>query len=455
MICSVIVRVHQASADVPGINYPARTNPYSGWSGIVKGDNNTIGMAGATVALPSSIASMEYNPAGFAMDVGGLAAQINSFTNKDPNLNHGDSNYVDYEWGAGTSVPPWGFGLTYYSPTTEHSDTAEVSVREVRLAAARMFGDNFAVGVAVGLDKGIRKFSGDDLSGTHVSGQVGALYKIGDHWVIGGSYTPAVTIGAIGDTLTPDVASFNQAIDVPNVIALGIGFMPNRYFKLGFSILGVTASQDTALLWDQTISDGTAFTVEPRLGASYILGEWHFLKMELAVGTYYEQSRIPGVENRTHGTFGLDVNPWFVNTGVGTDIAQGYKNWNVSVGVDLVRVFRTFQVIPPDPVPFYEGMFPPMLTINNNGLADGFTQGEKKTISPPSATDVKNIVQDIPAKLNEKFGGTLPNAPKVETPAESKVKIEDTHKKNRKKKFKNPPGDALKAISPKSGQTND
>jgi hypothetical protein len=432
-----------ASAQIQGLPYTTRTNPYSGWSGIVKGDNNTIGMAGATVALPNSIAAMEYNPAGYAMNLGGLTAQINSFTNKDPSLNRGSTNYEDYEWGLGTSIPPWGFGVSYYSPTTEHSDTAEVSVREVKINVARMIGKDLAIGLGVGFDKGIRKMAGEDLSGTHVSAQVGALYKLEDHWVLGASYSPGLTIGPTGNSVTQTVSSFNQDIDVPNVIALGLGWMPNRYFRAGFSILGITGTSDTALLYNPAVSDGNSFTVEPRLGASYILGEWHFLKVELAVGSYFEQSRVQGIPNRTHKTFGLDVNPWFINTGVGTDVAQGYVNWNVSVGIDLVRTFRFFQLIPADPVPFYEGMFPPIFKINPNGLADGFTKGEAKTISPPSAGDVTHIVEDLPEKLNQKFGGTLPDAPVVDTPKESAKKI----KVRKKKRIRHP----QKNISPKSG----
>lgn len=407
-------------------------------------------MAGATVALPNSIAGMEYNPAGYAMNLGGLAAQINSFTNKEPSLNHGSANYMDYEWGLGTSIPPWGYGLSYYSPTTEHSNTAEVSVRQIKLSVARMLNKKLAVGTSIGFDKGIRKISGQDLSGSHASAQLGVLYKLEDHWVLGASYSPGLTIGPTSNAVDPAVASFNQDIQVPHLFAVGLGFMPNRYFKAGFSVLGVTGTPGAALLFDQAVSNGERFTAQPRIGASYILGEWHFLKVELAVGSYYEPSRISGIPNRTHGTFGLDLNPWFFNTGVGTDCAKGYVNWNFSIGVDLVRTFRFFQVIPADPVPFYEGAFPPIFKINANGLADGFTQGEVKTISPPSATDVKNIVQDIPQKLNEKFGGILPAAPKVETPKQSK-KIRRRNQKRRKiTDQKNPPSNLFKAISPKS-----
>jgi hypothetical protein len=402
-------------AQVSGISYPERFRPYSGWTAIVKGDNNTIGMAGATVALPNSIASMESNPAGLAMNLGGLAAQINSFPNQNPELNHGNDHINEYQWGVGTAIPPWGYSISYYSPSSENEGSNEVSVRQVKASIARLIGDHASIGVSVGFDKGIRKFNGDDYSGAHVSGQIGALYKLGDHWVLGASYTPGLDIGPSNDTSEPSSFGFNQTIKVPSITSVGIGFMPNRFFKAGLSILAVSGTGDTALLYDQNVNYGEAFTLQPRLGASYVLAEWHFLKVELAMGTYYEVSRVQGQGNREHGTFGLDVNPWFINTGIGTDMAKDYKNWSVSVGIDLVRTLRTFEIIPKDPVPPYEGTLPPIFKINPNGLADGFTQGETKIMSPPTANDVKDIVQDIPKRMQEKFGGA-PNPEPTPSP---------------------------------------
>jgi hypothetical protein len=367
-------------------------------------------MSGATVATPNSIAAMQDNPAGFAMFLGGLAAQINSQTLQDPELNRSADHITEYQGGVGTSVPPWGFGVTYYSPSSEHVADSEISVREIRATVSRLVGPKTSFGVSLQYDKGIRRFDGNDLSTDHFSFQVGALYKLGDHWVMGASYTPAIDISPSGDN-SVNAFGFNQKIRVPSVTAFGFGFMPNRFFKAGLEVLAVGGTPDTALLYDQTIGYGNNFTLQPRLGASYILVEYEFLKVELAAGTYYEVSRINGQANREHGTFGLDINPWFINTGVGTDMAKGYSNWTFSVGIDLVRTARTFEIIPKDTVAPFNGEFPPIFKLSADGLADGFTQGESKNESPPTAAQVQKIVTDIPKRMEEKLGGIQPLPP--------------------------------------------
>ena len=418
-----------AHAQFAGFPYSIRTRPYSGWTPIVKGDNNTIGMGGATVALPNSIAAMEGNPAGFAMNLGGLAAQINSLHLKEPGPDHSNAEITEYQWGLGTSIPPWGFGVTYYSPSTEHVANSEVSVRELRLSAARLIGKKASVGIALQYNKGIRKFDDKDYSGSHFSFQLGVLYRLEDHWVLGASFTPAIDIAPSEEDDHISSYGFNRSIRIPSISAFGIGFMPNRFFKAGASLLAVSSTSNTALFYDQSIGVGQRYSLQPRLGASYILADFHSFKIELAVGTYYAVSRVDGEVSRLHGTFGLDVNPWFFNTGIGADLASNYKNWSVSIGIDLVRTMRTFELIPKDPVAPFDGTFPSPLKISANGLADGFTQDEPKTASPPTVSDVQKIVEDIPKRIQEKFAPSdpvhvPPSAPKIKKKKKRKQILE-------------------------------
>ena len=399
----IVVMPGKAYAQISGISYPERTRPYSGWTAIVKGDNNTRGMAGATVALPNNIAAMENNPAGFAMTLGGFAAQLNSNTFNDPELNRSVNSLTEYQWGVGSSMPPWGFGITYYSPSSEQVANSEVSVRQLDATAAHLIGKRMSVGLAIQLNKGIRTFDGNDLSGTHVSFQLGALYKLENHWILGASYSPASTIGP-SDNTSVQSFGFDQPILIPSLMELGVGFVPNRFFKAGFSIIGVTGTPNTALLYDQTISYGQNFTLQPRIGASYVLAEYSFLKVELATGSYFEVSRVDGLQNRMHATFGLDVNPWFINTGLGADLAANYSSWLVSIGVDIVRTARILGIIPKDSVSPYEGILPPALKQSADGLAEGFTLGEKKTEAPLNANEVKKIIEDVPTRVEEKLG---------------------------------------------------
>src|SRR5690606_1688100 len=106
----------------------------------------------------------------------------------------------------------------------------------------------------------------------------------------------------------------------------------------------------------------------PRLGASYVIGEFRNLKIEAAAGTYYVPSRLSDVGSRIHGTLGVEVNPYFFNTGVGFDVARDYRNFIVSLGVDIVRALRAIQVIPKDPVPPLRGFFPKFDRSSADGL---------------------------------------------------------------------------------------
>ena len=79
-----------------------------------------------------------------------------------------------------------------------------------------------------------------------------------------------------------------------------------------------------------------------------------------------------------------------------------------------------------------------------DGLPDGFTIGQEKTISPPSANDVKNIVTGIPEKMVEKFG-TPEQIAEAKKAADEAAKKEALAKKPRRKK---PVKKAIQALKP-------
>lgn len=393
-----------AQVPVPGFPYTTRTHSYQGYSALVKGNNNNIGMSGANVALPVDISSMQYNPAGFAMFLGGFSAMINKNSIDAPEINHFGSDVSEYQWGIGSSILPWGFGITYYSPASENVGASEVSTRQLRVSVARMLGDRVSIGASAELDRSIRTIGGDDLGAFWFSTQFGILYKIADDWTLGASIKPAVDIPASTNfNSNASQLGFNQETRFPTIFSLGAGFMPNRFFRAGFSAFIVGDTADTASLYRDSVAYGQKLTVQPRLGGSYVLAEYNHLKVELAAGTYYEFARMETLPNRLHGTFSLDVNPYFVNTGIAADWSTTYKNFIISIGVDLVRLMRTFDIIPRDPVPPRNRLFPPMMKTDYEGLPQGYTLGIPNAIAPPSAGDVKKIIEDIPARIEEKF----------------------------------------------------
>lgn len=417
-LCSILFLIFFLNLPVfaaQSLPYSIRTQDYSGWSPAAQSDTNTTGMAGATVALPSSISSAESNPAGFAMETGSVSAQINRISIRDQRIQ--SENINSSQWGLGVSPPPWGFSLSYYSPITESGDylspttgesrRTEVSLKELRLTAARSFLDgHLAIGLSGEFTKAVREFGPYSYNSYAPSFRLGALYRGVKRIILGFSYAPPLTIGPDSEGPSQnELPGFNRALLRPSQLTLGVGWIPNRFFKTGISIARVGNTANTALLSNQSSQTGMSPTWIPRVGASYILAQFNNFSSELAMGSYFDTSRIQGQSNRLHGTIALEVNPYFVNLGVGADLSRDYRNFMIGVGIDIVRTLRTFNIVPRDPTPPMNGFFPKVTQISAEGLPDTMTQGEPKTSSPPTLGDVKQIVKDIPENIVNKVKG--------------------------------------------------
>ena len=423
---------------IPVLPYSVRLQDYSGWNGGVRGDANTVGMAGATVAVPSSIASAESNPAGFAMETGSVSAQINRNTIHDRSIQKSGDSYDTFQGGLAVTPNPWGFGVTTYQPTIENGQyispgtnrviDTEISVRQIRLNIARAFFDaRLAIGVSADLFTATRTLNDFSYNSSSLGFQIGALYRMADHMVAGLSLMPQSTMLPSGDVSNQtDITGFNRAVISPTIVAAGFGWIPNRFFKAAIDFHFIAPTDNTALLADQTKAEGQYLTVEPRLGMSYVVAEYQNFKIEYAMGTYYEPARVEGDVGRLHATTGLDINPYFINTSLGFDLAHQYRNIMISVGFDIVRTLRTFDIIPKDPVPPYRGFFPRADHVSAEGMPEGMTKGETQTSAPPSLGDVEQIIKDIPQKIMDKVS---PEATPVKVPEKKKPV-----KKKRKKK---------------------
>jgi len=421
--------------------YSTRTKSYSGWNSTIQGDVTALGMGGATVALPSSISAAQINPAGFAMVTASISAQIVSNTINDQHIQTSQNKYDSNQWGLGVNPSPWGFGILYYSPTTENGNyqsptthqnlDTTISLREVRFAVAHAYFENkLSLGMSLGVAKAVRELGPYAYNSIDVDVEVGALYRLQNHLILGASFIPQNTINASSDVYAQtDMPGFNQAIISPAQTTLGLGWEPNRFFKAGFSLTYISSIRNTALLADQNKVVGDTAVFEPRLGGNYVFAEYKYLKMEYALGTYFEPSRISGESSRMHGTMGFEVEPWFMNLGFGVDVANDYKNVLIAVSVDIVRAARVLDIIPKDPVPPYHGFFPPMFVVSADGLPPGITQGEATSVQPTNLKDVKNIIMDIPERIEEKVN------------AMSKGSSSKAKKKKLKKKIEQKPED--------------
>ncbi len=408
-----LILIHEAKAAVP-FGYGTRTKNYSGWSPTVRGDINAVGMGGASIAVPTSISSSEANPAGFAMTLSSLTAQINKNTIHDEQFQKSGGDYESNEWGIAVNPPDWGFGITYYSPMTESGNyfspntgnllQSEVSVKELKFTVAHTFLDNhLSFGFDLGLAKGIRKLGPYEDNSTRFITQIGALYRAPGHLLLGLSVSPQSTIsGSDGAIVQNEVTDFFQPIVVPTVVGAGLGWIPNRFFKAGFDLRYVTGTSNTALLADQNKEIGQYATLQPRAGASYVIADYTNFNVEVAIGAYYEVSRIQGENNRLHRTLGLDVNPWFFNTGIGFDYAKGYRNTSISVGIDLVRTARAAEIIPDNPVKARNDILPSPVEVSSEGLGPGMKGKHEKGVNQPSVGEITEIIKKIPEKIKEK-----------------------------------------------------
>lgn len=409
------------AAQADPLPYSNRSQDYSAWTAATRGDITTVGMAGATLAVPSSIAGAEANSAGYAMEMPSLSVQINSVTLHDQAVQRTGQSFTSGQFGVGVSAAPWGFGIAYYSPLTESGtfDVAgrklpmEVSLKEFRFTVARSFLESrLALGFSVGLEKAVREFGPTDFNSWGFGAHLGALYRLEDHVFLGASYVPEMHLDPSGISgSVPGLTGLDRGVWLPAQIGLGVGWRPNRFFKGGFSLNYVAPTRNTALLADQSIATGLNPTWIPRLGASYVIAEFNKWRLEGAAGTYYEPSRLSDEANRLHGTGELEAEIYFADVGLGVDAAANYRNVLVSVGVNVVSLMRTFKLIPADSVPAYSGFFPPIDRISADGLPGAMTTGEKKNYKEPSLQEMQKIVSEIPKKIETTLNGGKTPAP--------------------------------------------
>src|SRR4051812_31448023 len=94
-VCFVLL---EETAHATILPYSVRTRDFSSWTPATRGDINTIGMAGATVATPNSISAAELNSAGYAMLTTSITAQINKVSLDDSRLQRSGDKIDSSQW---------------------------------------------------------------------------------------------------------------------------------------------------------------------------------------------------------------------------------------------------------------------------------------------------------------------------------------------------------------------
>ena len=369
--------------------YAARTLSFNGLSTSVHGDIRTVGMGGASTGLADTFIAALDNPAGLAMTVGIGDIHFATDSIQDGNVQHFGSTVTTDSVGLALSLYPWAVSVGYLSPYREEEryaleplrnvGTLSVVTRELVVSAARTFAhDRFSVGATLILGQAqrsiglSREHTGDPSDSSYTAGAtIGGMMQLPRRFLLGTSFSTPLHYSGAGDGVQEPISlpGFFQAVEVPWRASLGLGFIPNRFFRADVTLHLLGASAHTALLRDEQARVGERVTPQPHIGAAYVFADFKELKATLFLGSYFEVTRIAGTDNRLHGTGGVEARLWIFTLGAAVDGASRYQNYIVSVGVDVFGVLARLKMIPTFYTPPAGGMFPRPYTFSDAGLA--------------------------------------------------------------------------------------
>jgi hypothetical protein len=452
LLCVLLTAVPIVRADT--LPYSTRVHSYSGWNTSVSGDVRTVGMSGATIGLPDTFLAASSNPSGLAELLKDADDNIISNNIKDKNIQSTDSPVQTSSLGVAVSIYPWGASIGYVTPSREGGPyylsnsldygNVTVTTRELRLAVARVFAEGkFSLGASINIGQAEEEMqiltgnTGDSVEHTYaVGGTVGGIYRFPHHWLLGMSFfTPMTYNFANNAQTTPPVNSFFQQVVTPARVGLGVGWIPNFYTRMDFSIIGVGSTPGAALLKDDQSLVGQHSTLQPRMGIAYIFSDYPNFRGTLFAGTYYEMTRVENTSNRLHGTSGIEIKPWLFTLGLGGDLSSGYSNVITSVGVDLIKGLMKLGIIPKPYNPTYKGFFPSPTRIRDDGLPRPMVVNWHP--EGPDMNPIK-IIEKIPEKVSEKIKSLEKPKPPVEPQQQKKPRHTREHAKKRKPRHRHP-----------------
>ena len=409
----------------------------------MRGDIRSIGMSNATIGLGDSWGSVNENPAGLAMTLPTVSAQINRNSIPDGNVQSYDQPIQTSNFGIVANPYPWGFSLGYDSPHSEkqtsylfnHSAiaTTELTVKDVTLSASRLaMNDRLSIGILAALSSSSRTFSLPDqswsASSTDLKLTLGLLYQLEHRLLLGFRFSPQTVYGTPDDTIDPPglPGYLTKPSYSPWVMGFGMGWIPNVNFRSGLSVIAVGKTPQAGLVSDENRTVGEKVTLQPRIGFDYRWIDLNWLEGRISAGSYYEMSRIADTESRVHGTLGFEVNPSVFNLGVALDRASNYNNFTAGIGIDIIRVMRALEFIPPDSSRKYAGFFaaPTQMNADNLPRALNPTWDPSQTATPGKILD---IAGQIPRRIEERLKGK-PKEP-APVPDELKDSVESEKKK--------------------------
>ncbi len=402
------------------IPYSTRTHGYNVWPSTVRGDIRTVGMAGATTGHADTFVASLDNPAGLAMTLLGANSSYVSDFVSDAYVQNASAPLNSYHVGLAWNHHPWGFsvgystpyyeGQTYLLPSTPSDPTElSISLAQFHFSMARLlFHQRLSVGAGLSLGNVSEqiRFSQNTgfnhtVSGFGVRGNIGVLAHLHKRLLLGLSFHSPVRyeISPVFNT-SPGLPGFFQPAELPPQLRLGLGWLPNRFFKADFTLLAVGISRGAALLRNDAISVGQTITLQPHLGISYVFSDYKELRGTLFLGSYYESSRIQGFDNRLHWTAGVEVNPWIFFIGTAVDRSLGYQNYLLFLGVDIMKTLKKFDIIPQEDRPPSHGFFPNPSTYSEDGLPRALVTN---WVKPSIEIDPIQVGLSAPGKIEAKM----------------------------------------------------
>ncbi len=345
-----------------------------GWHTGLQGDPRSVGRGGTGIVLSDDLWGVFENPAGSALTVPGTQFQFSKNTIHDQKLLSPDQNLNMYSAGGVAPETPWGFA----AGVSESNQAA--LVRETSISASHLFlNDHLSLGAALNYGKSPTK----QAWGT----TIGAQYRRPERLIYGISFRTPLEYTA------PDGTSFSH----PWSLGLGVGKIPNRFFKteIGISLKGPTLPQSSAL------------SFQPHAGIEYEFFSFRQLQLRLYSGSYVENSRI-------HATFGLGTDPWIFALGASIDVASGYRNTLFALGIDVGRTLKKFKVAPstlpappgglgPNPFEPSDDWFPPRLQDDPENSFQEIGPSPERIIKRIGNFD--QIIKDQPKAIEEEGAG--------------------------------------------------
>ncbi len=362
----------------------AFANDYSIWSGAVRGDVRAVGMAGAATGLADDYFGAVSNPAGPALTLEDFDLQLSSSTIHDTYHFNSGTDFSNLAMGVAFNFEDSGLSVGYANPFDSVSPTGEqIGVREYRATGSFLLLEDH---LALGLGLADAQLFESGLTHQQLRGNVGALYRFPDRFIVGISYSP-------GTHFAPD--SQGRVFTLPDLLSVGLSWITNRTFRVASSFDFYGPEADVVNFHSPNLWVTTHPSVQAHLGMAYQILEYKHFYTNLFAGSYFENSRTLA-EGRLHFTGGLEMQPWFMNFSVGIDQAPGYQNFIVDVGADVQELLRVLNLYPKEVPPPPAGVFPKPFEINEDWMParlQDHPEDAFHTIDPEASDFQKTILK--------------------------------------------------------------